>query len=681
MSFAMLSSTAAAASGAMRTSQNRHFYSGVMSSKRNVQNLCFAESRKSTTPAFIGGSLCRLFGGVNVDELESPIGHKLSFSQSPLVQTSLSMLRNSNILPPINRSFLPMKNQNSLNRCHGFHSSSTMLMMAKQKKNGGKRKSKMSQTSSGKKKQSVVASEDDDDEFNDLEDGELDLESLSLEEDGDDSSAVGGSNSSPFASEYHAPVMFKECIDALLTQDAYGDLLLAKKDRWRKKRNIMEAKRKRAGYYEEEEEEEDEDDDEGNDLKEETRSEDPNSAGHTQRPRIFIDGTLGGGGHSEAILQQLNPGDILIGCDVDPAALATASKRLVEYLGTCDYILDNKNSEDQLVGQWEEGKPMFIPVQSNFRNLISALSRVRHPATKRLLLGDRRKRQNRNASMDDDEDEEIVEFPYGANGMLLDLGVSSHQIDTGERGFAFMKDGPLDMRMSGNSNNSSSTGFSGSSLTAADICNEFDEVSIIDILRTYGDEPRAKRIASAIVASRPLYTTTDLVHAINTVTPTFARQRRAGLIATSSRVFQALRIVVNEEDGALKEVLEGVAPMVLSGSGGYSSSRVDSIDGQRPDGILAVLSYHSMEDKMAKRVIRDGSVNLEDGGRRRSRSGVLERDMYGNVIDSNSDGNGTGNTNSQLPFEPLGKPRKATDEEIEMNRRARSATLRVAIRI
>jgi len=232
-----------------------------------------------------------------------------------------------------------------------------------------------------------------------------------------------------------------------------------------------------------------------------------------------------------------------------------------------------------------------------------------------------------------------------------------------------MKDGPLDMRMSGNSQ---VTG----GLTAADICNEFDEATIIDILRTYGDEPRAKRVASAIVASRPLYTTTDLVHAINEVTPTFARQKRAGLIATSARVFQALRIVVNEEDGALKEVLEGVAPWALARSSYHFSSmemNTSSID-QTYDGILAVLSYHSMEDKMTKRVIRDGKVDLFEKGSRK-RGGALERDLYGNII-GDDDTNNIG-----LPFEPLSKPRKATDEEVAANSRARSATLRVAVRI
>ena len=279
------------------------------------------------------------------------------------------------------------------------------------------------------------------------------------------------------------------------------------------------------------------------------------------------------------------------------------------------------------------------------------------------------KRLKNKVSDKDTELEEELEFPNGVNGMLLDLGVSSHQIDTGERGFAFMKDGPLDMRMDSNSSTTTT-----SSLTAADICNEFDESTLISILKRYGDEPRAKRITSAIIESRPLYTTTDLVHAINSVTPTFARQKRAGLIATSARVFQALRIVVNEEDGALEEVLEKVAPWALSRSGSHHSNISNGTHGNGVDGILAVLSYHSMEDKMAKRVIRDGSVNLI--GRRGKGGSVFERDLFGNII-----GNEDNEEGSHVPFEPLGKPQKATDEEVVVNSRARSATLRVGIRI
>lgn len=171
-----------------------------------------------------------------------------------------------------------------------------------------------------------------------------------------------------------------------------------------------------------------------------------------------------------------------------------------------------------------------------------------------------------------------------------------------------------------------------------------------------------------------MYSTTDLVHAINSVTPTFARQKRAGLIATSARVFQALRIAVNEEDGALRDVLEKVAPWALCRSGGMMKAG-DVEDGN--EGMLVVLSYHSMEDKMAKRVMRDGSVSFLDG--HRGRGGAMERDIFGNVI-SKDDGGELDDDGSHLPFEPLGKPQKATEEEIAVNSRARSATLRVGIR-
>ena len=521
---------------------------------------------------------------------------------------------------------------------------STTILMAKRKKNGGKsKKAKLKQQQLAVRNSISNGSDDDNETLIQTLTDALDTEEESAPE-----------FTATFASEYHAPVMPAECIDALLKQGEWGEMLRARKERWRKKRSINEAKRRRAGY--------DDDDDEGEDAKSDADGDEggegaqlstssspatPNQLDETnEQPRLFIDGTLGGGGHSSALLEQLNPGDVLIGCDVDPEALATASIRLVEYLATCEYILD-KDSDEQPKCAWERGRPMFIPVQSNFRSLVSVLSKVRHPVSGRLILGDRAHALTDGIIDDDDDDDDQVEFPGGVNGMLLDLGVSSHQIDTSDRGFAFMKEGPLDMRMSG-SNSQVST------LTAADICNEFDEATLIDILRTYGDEPRAKRISSAIVASRPLHTTTDLVHAINSVTPTFARQKRAGLIATSARVFQALRIVVNEEDEALKEVLES--------SGGVMTG----------DGILAILSYHSMEDKMAKRVIRDGKVDLfESSSRRRGGSGALERDIYGNIIGDAAN----------VPFEPLAKPKKASVEEVAANSRSRSATLRVAVRI
>jgi 16S rRNA (cytosine1402-N4)-methyltransferase len=537
----------------------------------------------------------------------------------------------------------------TLSRRH-YHSSS--CLMAKRKKNGGKTKKAEKPPSKRSIKLSKVAELDDDDEDDDFDDT-LDFEDLEEQE------TTASTTTTPFATEYHAPVMPNECIDALLQQGVFGELMKDKKERWRKRKSIVEAKLEKAGLLEDD----DDDDDDSDDDDEVENEEASNSAEATseriRRPRLFVDGTLGGGGHSQALLEQLHPEDILIGCDQDSEAISTASARLSKYLGTSEYIVE-KNG--QLACGWVEGRPMFIPVQSNFRNLVAVLSTIRHPTSGKLLLGKRLKNQ-------ESETEEELEFPNGVNGMLLDLGVSSHQINTGERGFAFMKEGPLDMRMDSNSTTAAT-----SSLTAADICNEFDESTLISILRTYGDEPRAKRIASAIIESRPLHTTTDLVHAINSVTPTFARQKRAGLIATSARVFQALRIVVNEEDGALTEVLERVAPWALSRSGGHHSN-VGNNRSDGDDGILAVLSYHSMEDKMAKRVIRDGSVDLV--GRRGRGGSLFERDLFGNIIQNDGDEE----EGSHVPFEPLGKPQKATEEEVAINSRARSATLRVGIRI
>lgn len=256
-----------------------------------------------------------------------------------------------------------------------------------------------------------------------------------------------------FATPYHAPVMPSECVDALLKQGVFADILRDRKDRWRKKRNNIHAKRKKAGY-----------------LVNAAESCDENAKvnrDEARAPRLFIDGTLGGGGHSFALLQQLNREDVLISCDVDPNALFTASQRLSEFLATTDYILDHKGGA--LDCGWKEDRPLFIPVQSNFRDLISVLSSVRHPRSGKLLLGKR--------ELGAGEEESEVEFQSGASGILLDLGVSSHQIDKAERGFAFMKTGNLDMRMSGE--NASSPG----ALTAADICNEFDEMTISSICR------------------------------------------------------------------------------------------------------------------------------------------------------------------------------------------------------
>ncbi|GKY99652.1 hypothetical protein MPSEU_000919200 [Mayamaea pseudoterrestris] len=345
-----------------------------------------------------------------------------------------------------------------------------------------------------------------------------------------------------FASTYHTPVMWKECIDALIT-----------------------------------------------------------SSSSKTEPRIFVDGTLGGGGHAEALLQQLKPGDLLIGCDVDSQALATASERLQKYMTTTDN--DAADSSDL---------PTFQTIQSNFANLHQAL-----PA----------------------------EYMGRIDGLLLDLGVSSHQIDSADRGFSFQQDGPLDMRMNAKTPISSSIFAPSSSLTAAHICNEFDQVEIQRLLTRYADEPRAKAIAQAIVEHRPLVQTSDLVQAVSSVVPVFhAASRRKGRQATLARVFSALRISVNQELSMLEQAMLTMAPAILKPG----------------SGVVAVLSYHSLEDRIVKRVMRDGCIG---------KVVHVPKDMYGNY-------NGPAK-----PFRPVGKKRKATKEEVEINSRARSATLRVAERL
>lgn len=352
-----------------------------------------------------------------------------------------------------------------------------------------------------------------------------------------------GSNGKTFETSFHAPVMWYECVSALLES-------------------------KRFKYRD--------------------------SSPDKQDPAIFVDCTLGGGGHTSALLDRLSAGDIVVGCDMDPVAISTASERLSNYLGS---------QHDTL--------PLFVPVRSNFCDLASLLPKVLDPITNRPILGS----------------DGLVD------GILLDLGVSSHQIDTADRGFAFMKNGPLDMRMS-----------SDASFSAADVCNEFDVQELAAVFKKYGDEPRCRAIAQSIARHRPLQTTTDLVNAVAAVIPEYSKtSRRQGRIATLARVFQSIRILVNEEDKALEKALLHMSPTLL-----------------RPGGRLAVLSYHSIEDRATKRVMRSGTLSAVSS---------TKKDLYGNVI------------GPPRPFQPIGKRINASDDEISRNPRARSATLRVAERL
>lgn len=378
--------------------------------------------------------------------------------------------------------------------------------------------------------------------------------------------------SSPFATSYHAPVMWKECINGLL--------------------GCVRAQQRK-------QQQEEDDDNDG---------------------LIFLDGTLGGGGHSESLLEQLHSGDIVIGCDVDPQAITTASQRLSKYM------------------QNDPNLPAFIPIQSNFAQLTQVIlssSTTNYP-----------KRDNDN----DDKIEKsnnIIPLKWNSiDGILLDLGVSSYQIDTPERGFAFMKDGPLDMRMGAAANDNINKSSSQLGLTAADLCNELDENELSKVFKQYGDEPRSRIIAQSIIEHRPLTTTQDLYNAVAAVTPAFNKQsKRKGRTATLARIFQSLRIVVNHEDHVLEQVLEETCPTLL-----------------REGGRLVVLSYHSMEDRKVKRLMRDGTTHkVYNTGQ--------DRDIFGKYI------------GPPRPFKPIGKFQKASDEEVAINPRARSATLRIAERL
>ncbi len=228
---------------------------------------------------------------------------------------------------------------------------------------------------------------------------------------------------------------------------------------------------------------------------------------------IYVDGTLGGGGHSSEILKNLSNEGLLIGVDQDKDALKAASARLQNY----------KNVKY---------------VHNNFYNIDSILNEL-----------------------------EIDKI----DGMLMDLGVSSYQLDRGDRGFSYMQDAPLDMRM--NRENS---------LSAYDVVNNYDEEEIYRIIRDYGEEKFARRIARFIVENREkkaIETTLELVDIIKAAIP--AKARREGP-HPAKRTFQALRIEVNSELSILNKAIE------------------DGVNRLNKGGRMAIITFHSLEDRIVK---------------------------------------------------------------------------------
>lgn len=276
---------------------------------------------------------------------------------------------------------------------------------------------------------------------------------------------------------------------------------------------------------------------------------------------IYADATFGGGGHSREILSRLSEKGRLIAFDRD---------------------------EDALKGAFDD--PRFKLIHNNFRFI---------------------------------HNYSLLETESGFDGVLADLGVSSHQFDTAERGFSFRYDAPLDMRMN-----------TQAQLTAQDVVNEYPVEELAKIFRIYGEVENAYKLASLIVSKRalsPIGTTDDLDKAIESVTPKFAQHKYL------AKVYQALRIEVNQEMRSLEKFLEGATKALKS------------------RGRLAVITYHSLEDRMVKNFIKSGNVD-----------GEVEKDVFGRSVQ---------------PLEAVNrKPILPLEEEISENTRARSAKLRIAVK-
>lgn len=230
-----------------------------------------------------------------------------------------------------------------------------------------------------------------------------------------------------------------------------------------------------------------------------------------------------------------------------------------------------------------------------------------------------------------------------ADFILGDLGVSSHQIDSSDRGFSYSNSGPLDMRMS-----------KARDLTAKTILNEFDEPTIHRILVDLGDEDWkvARKISRSIIDSRPLETTSDLVAAVEKVVPKWHKtSARRGALKTCSRTFQALRVAVNDEVGVLHRLFDDVLPVV-----------------SKVGGVVAIMTYQSMEDRIVKRAFNEHYFR---GGNLISiKKTDIVKDVYGNDV-----------TDGDKVWKVLNRGGEKPDKgEIDANRRARSARLRVAMR-
>ncbi len=277
----------------------------------------------------------------------------------------------------------------------------------------------------------------------------------------------------------------------------------------------------------------------------------------------IVDGTFGAGGYTRALLSR---GACVIAFDRDPDAIAAGQ-------------------------DWADGEERLTLVAADFSAMVAEL-------------------EARDA--------------LPVDGVTLDIGVSSMQLDQAERGFSFQSDGPLDMRMAQ------------AGMTAADFVNEADEDEIADVLYHFGDEPKSRRVARAIVAARPMTRTGELAHVVRRALGYKAHDKKD----PATRAFQAIRIHINRELGELADGLLAAERAL------------------KPGGRLAIVTFHSLEDRMVKRFLRTRSGSAPSGSRHLPQAKTVV----------------------EPSFTDVGRPVRAGEDELARNPRARSATLRTARR-
>ena len=277
----------------------------------------------------------------------------------------------------------------------------------------------------------------------------------------------------------------------------------------------------------------------------------------------IVDGTFGAGGYTRALLSR---GACVIAFDRDPDAIAAGR-------------------------DWADGEERLTLVAADFSAMVAELE---------------------------------AREALPVDGITLDIGVSSMQLDQAERGFSFQSDGPLDMRMAQ------------AGMTAADFVNEADEDEIADVLYHFGDEPKSRRVARAIVAARPMTRTGELAHVVRRALGYKAHDKKD----PATRAFQAIRIHINRELGELADGLLAAERAL------------------KPGGRLAIVTFHILEDRMVKRFLRTRSGSAPSGSRHLPQAKTVV----------------------EPSFTDVGRPVRAGEDELARNPRSRSATLRTARR-